>query len=205
VAERKIAPWLKLTLELGPVVIFFAAYLWLRDEVFTIEGTQYGGFIVVTAAFVPLILVATGLLWALSGTLSRMQLLTVILVVVFGGLSVALNDEAFFKMKPTIIYLMFAGILGAGLLRGQSYLSGLLGSALPLRPEGWLILTRRMALFFLALAVTNEAVWRLMSTDAWVNFKTFGLTAAMFVFFMTQAGLIQRYGIDDDADGADGA
>ena len=160
-AERKIAPWLKLTLELGPVVIFFAAYLWLRDEVFTIAGTQYGGFIVVTAAFVPLILVATGLLWALSGTLSRMQLLTVILVVVFGGLSVALNDEAFFKMKPTIIYLMFAGILGAGLLRGQSYLSGLLGSALPLRPEGWLILTRRMAFFFLALAVTNDVHRRL--------------------------------------------
>lgn len=190
---RSYPAWMKPALELGPVIAFFAGYLWLRDDVFTIGGTVYEGFIVVTAAFVPLVLVSTGLLWALTGSVSRMQLLTAVLVVVFGGLSVALNDESFFKMKPTIIYLMFAGALGLGLLRGKSYLAGLMGSALPMRHEGWMILTRRVALVFLTLAIANEVVWRMMSTDAWVNFKTFGLTAALFAFFMTQGRLIQRY------------
>lgn len=199
-AKTSHPAWLKPALELGPVVAFFAGYLWLRDQVFIIGGTEYAGFIVVTAAFVPLVLVATGLLWRLTGSISRMQILTAVLVVVFGGLSVALNDESFFKMKPTIIYLMFAAALGWGLLRGQSYLAALMGSALPMRPEGWMILTRRIVLFFLALALANEAVWRLMSTDAWVNFKTFGLTAALFGFFMTQAGLIQRHALEKDPD-----
>jgi intracellular septation protein len=126
-----------------------------------------------------------------------MQVATVVLVVVFGGLSVWLNDERFFKMKPTIIYLLFAAVLGFGLLRGQSYLQAVMGEALEMTAEGWMILTRRLALFFAGLAVANEAVWRLMSTDAWVNFKTFGLTLALFAFFMSQAGLLKKYGKDE--------
>jgi intracellular septation protein len=147
-----------------------------------------------------LLLVSTAVLWALTGTLSRMQIVTAVLVLVFGGLTVFLNDEAFFKMKPTIIYALFAGVLGFGLMRGRSYLAALMDSALPLTPEGWLILTRRLALFFAALAVANEAVWRLMSTDAWVNFKTFGLTGALFAFFMAQGRLIAAH----SRDGAEG-
>ncbi|MFA5538805.1 MAG: inner membrane-spanning protein YciB [Gemmobacter sp.] len=200
-AERQVKPWVKMALELGPVAAFFVAYLRLKDEVFTIGGTEYGGFIVVTAAFIPLLLVCTGILWRLSGTLSRMQVVTAVLVVVFGGLSVWLNDERFFKMKPTIIYLLFAGLLGIGLLRGESWLRAVLDGALPLRPEGWMILTRRMTAFFVALAIANEAVWRLMSTDAWVNFKTFGLTLAMFAFFMAQGRLLQEYGPGGDKEG----
>jgi intracellular septation protein len=198
VAQRKVSTGLKMGLELGPVAAFFAGYLWLRDRVFTIGGTEYEGFIVVTAAFVPLMLLATGVLWALTGTLSRMQLVTVVLVVVFGGLSVVLNDDAFFKMKPTIIYILFAAVLGFGLMRGQSYLADLLGGTLRMRPEGWMILTRRITMFFLVLAIANEAVWRLMSTDAWVNFKTFGLTAALFAFFMTQGALLERHALPDE-------
>ncbi len=191
---RPIHPGLKLALELGPIAVFFAGYLLLRERTFAIGGTDYDGFIVMTAAFIPLMLLTTFVLWRLTGVLSRMQVATVVLVVVFGGLSVWLNDERFFKMKPTAIYLLFAAILGFGLWRGRSYLEFVMGEALPLEPAGWMILTRRLALFFAALAVANEAVWRLMSTDAWVNFKTFGLTFALFAFFIAQGGLLEKYG-----------
>ncbi|OHC45611.1 MAG: Intracellular septation protein A [Rhodobacteraceae bacterium GWE1_64_9] len=194
-AERKLSGWVKAALEYGPILAFFIGYVRLKDQVFLINGTEYSGFLVVTAAFIPLMVICTGLIWALTGKLSKMQLVTVVLVVVFGGLSVWLQDERFFKMKPTMIYLFFAAALGFGLMRGQSYLQSLMGEALPMRDAGWMILTKRIALFFLALAVANEAVWRLFSTDAWVNFKTFGLTAALFLFFLTQGRLLQTYGI----------
>ncbi|QYK41236.1 MAG: septation protein IspZ [Paracoccaceae bacterium] len=196
--EKKISPGLKMALELGPIAAFFAGYLMLRDTTFTVAGTDYDGFIAVTAAFIPLMVLTTGILWRLTGKLSKMQVATVVLVVLFGGLSVWLNDDRFFKMKPTMIYLLFAGILGFGLLRGQSYLRLVMEEALPMQPEGWMILTRRLAAFFAGLALANEAVWRLMSTDAWVNFKTFGLTAALFLFFIAQGGLFKRYGIETD-------
>lgn len=201
-AERKISGGLKMLLELGPVAAFFIGYIKLKDQIFTIGGTDYAGFIVVTAAFIPLILVCTGILWALTGKLSKMQVVTVVLVVVFGGLSVWLNDERFFKMKPTIIYTLFAAILGFGLLRGQSYLKSVMGELLPMHPEGWMILTKRLALFFAVLAVLNEVIWRGFSTEVWVNFKTFGLTAAMFLFFMTQSGVFSKYGIETPKDDA---
>jgi intracellular septation protein len=203
-AEKDINPMLKTALELGPVVVFFVAYLWLKDEVFTIGGAEYGGFILVTAGFIPLMLLSTGILWKLTGKLSKMQVVTIVLVVVFGGLSVWLNDDRFFKMKPTIIYLIFAGILGFGLLRGQSYLRHVMEEMMPLAPEGWMILTRRLALFFFGLAILNEVIWRLMSTEIWVYFKTFGLTAAIFVFFIMQGTLFRTYGeATEDGSGDD--
>lgn len=199
--EKKLHPWVKLVLELGPIALFFAGYVKLKDQVFVIGGTEYDGFIVVTALFIPLMLVTTGLLWGLTGKLSKMQIATVVLVVLFGGLSVWLNDERFFKMKPTMIYLLFGGVLGFGLLRGQSYLRAVMEEALPMQAEGWMILTRRLCAFFFALAVLNEVIWRTMSTEAWVNFKTFGLTAALFLFFMTQGGVLSRYAIEDEKKG----
>ena len=198
--EKKINPVVKMVLELGPIVLFFAGYVKFKDQTFDIMGGSYNGFILMTAAFVPLMIVTTGLLWWLTGKLSKMQIATLVLVIVFGGLSVWLNDERFFKMKPTMIYLLFGGILGFGLLRGQSYLQSVMGETLAMQPEGWMILTRRLTAFFFALAIANELVWRLMSTDAWVNFKTFGLTAALFLFFMTQGGVLNRYGIEDEKD-----
>lgn len=192
-AEKKINPILKLALELGPVVLFFVMFGRLKDRTFTFGGAEYSGFIVTTGAFILLIIATSALLWALTGKLSRMQMMTLVLVVVMGGLSVWLNDERFIKMKPTLLYLAFGGVLGFGLLRGQSYLRLVMDEALPMQAEGWMILTRRLTAFFFALAVANEAVWRLMSTEAWVNFKTFGLTAALFAFFMTQGKLFERY------------
>jgi intracellular septation protein len=122
--------------------------------------------------------------------------------VVFGGLSVWLNDDRFFKMKPTMIYLLFGGALGLGLLRGQSYLKFVMEEVLPLQDEGWLLLTKRLTGFFLGLALLNEVIWRTQSTDTWVYFKTFGLTAAVFLFFMTQAGLLSKYAIEEENDAA---
>ena len=192
-AGRSIHPGVKLALELGPVLAFFVAYMWLRNDSFTIGGVDYDAFILVTAGFIPLMMLSTAILWRLSGQLSRMQVATLVLVVVFGGLTVWLNDERFFKMKPTIIYALFAALLGIGLLRGQSWLQLVLDGVVPINPEGWMVLTRRLTFFFVALAVANELVWRTMSTDMWVNFKTFLLPLALFGFFMTQGKLFARY------------
>jgi len=199
--EHKINPMLKTGLELGPILGFFVAYLWLKDRIFTIGGTEYDGFIVVTAGFVPVFLLAMGLLWWLTGHLSKMQVVTAVLIVVFGGLSVWFNDPKFFKMKPTIIYLLFACVLGAGLLRGQSWLQYVMDGVMPLTDQGWIILTRRLAAFFFGLALLNELVWRLMSEESWVYFKTFGLTAAIFLFFMAQGRLFRDHSTqtEDDA------
>ncbi|SCZ53597.1 inner membrane-spanning protein YciB [Epibacterium ulvae] len=197
-SDQKSKSMLKPLLEFGPVVLFFVAYLKLKDEVFQIAGTEYSGFILVTAGFVPLMVISTLALWKLTGHLSKMQIATLVLVVVFGGLSIWFNDERFFKMKPTMIYLLFGGILGVGLMRGQSYLKVVMEEALPMQQEGWMILTRRLCLFFFGLAVLNEAIWRTQSEETWVYFKTFGLTAAMFAFFMAQSRVFQTYGIEKE-------
>jgi len=189
--------WAKPALEFGPILAFFVAYLWLKDDVFQIGGRAYDGFIVVTAGFIPVFLLSMAALWRLTGHLSRMQAVTAVLIVVFGGLSVWFNDPRFFKMKPTMIYLLFGGVLGLGLMRGQSWLQVVMEGMMPLSHEGWMILTRRLMLFFFGLAILNEAVWRTQSEEIWVYFKTFGLTAAIFVFFMTQGRLFQEHGPQD--------
>ena len=199
-SAKQINPFLKSALEIGPIIVFFAAYLLLKDRVFTIGGTEYQGFILVTAGFIPLMLVCTAALWKLTGHLSPMQIVTAVLIVVFGGLSVWLNDERFFEMKPTLIYLMFGVALGVGLLRGESYLRKVMEGLMPLRHEGWMILTKRVTALFFGLALLNEVIWRTMSTETWVYFKTFGLTAAVFLFFMTQGSLFKRYGLEQEGE-----
>ncbi|MBO9474925.1 septation protein IspZ [Shimia sp. R10_1] len=197
-AEKKINPVVKMVLEMGPIVAFFVAYLRMRDQTFTVGGTDYDGFILATAGFIPLLTLTTVILWRLTGKISKMQIATLVLVVVFGGLSVWLNDERFFKIKPTMIYLLFGGILGFGLLRGQSYLKVVMEEMMPLKEEGWMLLTKRLTYFFFGLAALNEIIWRTQTTDTWVYFKTFGLTAAVFVFFMTQGKIFQDYAIEED-------
>lgn len=197
---RPINPMLKLVLEIGPVALFFIAFLRLKERSFTIAGTEYEGFIIATAIFIPVILMTTAILWKLTGKLSKMQVFTAVLVTVMGGLTVWLNDDRFFKMKPTLIYLLFGSLLGYGLLRGQSYLRMVLEEVMPLEHEGWMMLTRRFTAFFFGLAIANEVIWRNFSDEVWVSFKTFGLPVAMFAFFMFQSGLMRRYGIDDEDD-----
>lgn len=196
--EKQINPLLKLVLELGPVIAFFVVYMKIKDQTFNIGGVDYQGFIIATAGFIPLLLITTGIVWWLTGKIARMQIAVLVLVIVFGGLSVWFNDPQFFKMKPTILYLLFGGTLGFGLLRGKSYLKYVMEEVMPMADEGWMILTRRVTALFFTLAVMNEVIWRYMSEENWVYFKTFGLTAAVFIFFMTQSRLFQKYGTTDN-------
>ena len=198
--EKTINPILKQVLELGPPLLFFVAYLWVRDDKFLVGGTEYDGFIVAAAAFVPILLVSIGILWWLSGKISRMQVFTAVLVIIFGGLTVWFNDERFFKMKTTIVYGVFAGLLGIGLLQGRSYLAWVMAEFLPMREEGWMILTRRLAACFAALAIGNEVVWRTMSTDAWVKIETFAFPVILFAFLWIQIMALQKYLIDPGKD-----
>ena len=197
-SDDKLPKWVKPLLEFGPVIAFFVAYMRMKETVYTIAESDYQGFIVVTALFVPLLLICTAVLWKLTGKISPMQIMTVVLVTIFGGLTVWLNDDRFIKMKPTLIYMIFGGILGVGLLRGQSYLRVVMQEALPMQDAGWMILTRRATGFFFGLAVLNEVIWRSFSTDTWVYFKTFGLTVALFAFFMMQGTLLAKYAAHKD-------
>ena len=195
-SEDQLPKWVKPLLEFGPIIAFFIAYTRMKDHTYSIGGIDYQGFIVVTLFFIPLLLFSTGVLWALTKKISLMQIITAILVTVFGGLTVWFNDEQFIKMKPSIIYLLFGGILGFGLLRGKSYLRMIMQDMIPLKEEGWIVLTRRFAVFFFSLALLNEIIWRFFSTEMWVYFKTFGLTIALFAFFVLQGSLLNKYAIE---------
>ncbi len=199
-APKNVNPILKQVLELGPPLLFFVIYLRIRDDVFTFNGVEYTGFIVATLIFVPILLVAMGILWWLTGKLSRMQIFTAFMVIFFGGLTAWFNDERFFKMKTTIVYGFFAVILSIGLVQGRSYLAYVMSEMIPLKHEGWMLLTRRLTLFFIALAVANEVVWRTMSTDAWVKIETFGFPILMFVFLWTQIVALEQYTETDEAE-----
>lgn len=199
--DKGVKPYdnrLKLALEYGPLVLFLLGYWALKDKSLTLGGVTYSGFIVSTAVFVVIFAGSTFGLWRLTGKIAPMQIITLIVVLFMGGLTVWFNDAHFIKMKPTIIYVFFAAALGFGLLRGKSYLRLVLGDAIALQPEGWMILTRRMAIFFAALAVANEIVWRNFSDGTWVAFKAVGLTLAMFAFLLTQARLLERFGVEKD-------
>jgi intracellular septation protein len=199
-AERTINPILKQVLELGPTVVFFLIYMRIKDQTYTFGATDYSGFIVAALILVPLLLVAIFTLWLLTGTISRMQIFVAVMVIFFGGLTAWFNDERFFKMKTTIVYGCFAVLLGAGLLRGRSLLQWIMAEALPMKPEGWMILTRRLMLMFAGLAVANEVIWRTQSTELWVKLETFAMPAALFLFLMLQFMLLQKHMIEEPKD-----
>ena len=199
-SEKNINPVTKQVLELGPPLLFFAAYLYMRDETYIFAETEYSGFIVAAAVFVPILLASMAILWKLTGKLSRMQVFTVVMVVLFGGLTVWFNDEKFFKMKTTLVYGLFAVLMGIGLLQGRSYLAWVMAEFLPMTDEGWMKLTWRLTLFFAGLAIANEIVWRTMSTDAWVKIETFGFPILMFLFLWGQILTLQKHLIDEDKD-----
>ncbi len=198
--QKDVNPVLKQVLELGPTVAFFLIYLRLRDETFEFAGASYSGFIVATLVFVPILLAAMGVLWGLTGRLSRIQIFTAFMVIFFGALTAWFNDERFFKMKTSIVYGCLAGLLGIGLLQGRSYLAFVMAEMMPMRDEGWMILTRRLCMAFAGLALANEFVWRTMSTDMWVKIETFGFPIALFVFLWAQIVALQTYMIDPEAD-----
>ncbi len=199
-SEKPINPLLKLVLELGPPLLFFVAYLMMRDQTYRIGGKEYNGFIVAAAVFVPILLVAIGILWKLAGKLSRMQVFAAVMVVLFGGLTVWFSDERFFKIRTTLVYGLFTAILGVGLTQGRSYLAWVMSEFLPMSDEGWMKLTWRLTLFFAALAVANEVAWRTVSTDAWVKIDTFGFPIVMFAFLWLQIVSLQKHLIEEESD-----
>jgi len=187
------SPVMRQFLEFGPLVVFLAVYLWMRNASVMIWGTEYAGFVVAVVAFVPLQLASTVAMRLLTGRLSRMQVVTLILVVVLGLATVFFNDERLFKMKSTFVFGLFGILLFIGLWRGQSWLAYVLDQALPIDHDGWMILTRRMAWFFLVFAAMNEAVWRNFSTDVYVIWDTFGQMGVMFLFLISNYKLIERH------------
>jgi len=197
-AERKIHPLLKLVLEVGPIAVFFLAYrLAPVAEGLSVEERQLEQILFSTMVFIPTILAALAASWFLTRHLPKMAVITAVVVVIFGGLTLILRDDTFVKMKPTILYCLFAGILGFGLLRGQSYLKYLMDELIPMRDEGWMKFTTRFVVFYLVLAALNELVWRVYGTDVWVNFRTFVLPLANFAFIMAQVPLFQRYAVSE--------
>jgi len=192
-------PILKLVLEMGPIIVFFLAYRMAPfPEGSSDDERQLTQVLFATGVFIPVTLIALAYSWFSTRHLPKMAVITAIIVVIFGGLTLWLQDATFIKMKPTILYLAFAGTLGFGLLRGQSYLRYLMGSMMPLQDEGWMIFTKRFALFFFSLALVNELVWRNFDTDLWVTFKTFFLPIATFVFIFSQVGIFQKYAIEEE-------
>jgi intracellular septation protein len=200
VAGKKINGALKQVLELGPTVAFFLIYLKIKEDSFVLGGTEYSGFIVAALVFIPILLAAMAILWWLTGAISRMQVFTAFMVIFFGGLTAWFNDERFFKMKTSIVYGCLATLLGIGLLRGQSWLQFVMGEVLPMRDEGWMILTRRLCAMFVALALANEFIWRTMSTDTWVKLETFAMPAALVGFLWWQIFALQRFLIEPEDD-----
>ncbi len=197
---KPINPILKQVLELGPTLVFFLIYLRIKDDTFTFAGTEYSGFIVATLVFVPILLLAMGSLWALTKSISRMQVFTAFMVIFFGALTAYFNDERFFKMKTSIVYGCFAVILGIGLLRGRSYLEWVMGDFLPMKDEGWMILTKRITVMFIALAIANEFIWRTQSTELWVKLETFAFPAVLFLFLWSQIVGLQRFLIEPESE-----
>jgi len=194
--NKKESPFSKLILEMGPLIIFFVCYYNapipenLLDD---LDEANLFKIIFATKIFVPAILVALFIGWFQTKKIAKMPLITAILVVIFGGLTIWLNNPIFIKMKPTLIYLIFSAILGYGLLKKKSYLKILMGSAIPMNEEGWLILSKRFVGFFVLLAFTNEIIWRFFSQDFWVNFKTFGLPILLIFFMALQFNLFNKY------------
>lgn len=178
--KTQLNPFLKLTLDIGPLVLFFAV------------NARFGIF-AATGAFMAAVLIALAVAYAKTRRIEVMPLVTAIIVFIFGGLTLVLHNDTFIKLKPTIIYLLFGGTLIGGLLFGKSFLGILFDSVFDLTEEGWRKLTWRWALFFFALAVLNEIVWRNFSTDVWVSFKLFGVVPLTFLFGAAQYPLLMKH------------
>jgi intracellular septation protein len=181
--KKKINPVLKLVLDIGPLVLFFA----INAKV---------GIYAATGVFMVAVVAAFIVAYVLTKHIAIMPLVTAVVVLIFGGLTLVLHDATFIKLKPTIIYVLFGGALIAGLAMGKPLLGIVFDSVFDLTEEGWRKLTWRWALFFFVLAILNEIVWRNFSTDAWVSFKLFGVVPLTFLFGAAQLPLLTKYAAD---------
>jgi intracellular septation protein len=182
----QLHPLLKLVFDLGPLVLFFAA------------NSRFGIF-TATATFMVAVVAALAASYALTRALPIMPVVTAVIVLVFGGLTLALHNDLFIKIKPTIIYVLFGAVLVGGLLFNKPLLGVVFDSLFHLTAEGWRKLTWRWAIFFFLLAVLNEIVWRNTSTDTWVTFKAFGVVPLTFLFGALQYPLLKKYAAEPAA------
>ena len=178
--KTALSPGLKLALDMGPLVLFFFA------------NSRWGIF-AGTGVFMVAVLIATAISYALTRHLPVMTIVSGIVVLVFGGATLLFQNETFIKVKPTIIYLLFTGILAGGLFWGKSLLAVVFDSVFDLDAQGWRKLTVRWAIFFAVLAVLNEIVWRTQTTDFWVSFKVFAILPLTFAFAALQYPLLARH------------
>ncbi len=174
----------KLLIDIGPLAVFFVFYT--RSDL----KTAILPFMIATT-------IAVLFSYIIEKKIPIMPTVGAIIILIFGGLTIYFDNETFFKMKPTIINLLFAGILYVGIILNKSLLRYLLGAALKLQDEGWDILTKRWIGFFIALAILNEIIWRTQTTDIWVNFKVFGILPITFIFTLAQFSTIKKYQIED--------
>ncbi len=199
-------PWLKLTLEMGPLALFLLANgrpEWFRPLVAPflppalLSGDNAGLF---TATLVLMVSVVAALVasWALTRRIPAVPLMTAVLAVVFGALTLYLHDATFIKMKPTILYVCFSAALFGGLAFNRPVLPILFDQAMALTEHGWRILTLRWAAFFLALAGLNEIVWRTQSTNVWAAFKFPGLFIIVLLFTLAQTPFVVRHRLSDE-------
>jgi intracellular septation protein len=180
IEKAQLNPFVKIALDLGPLVLFFFA------------NSRFGIF-TATATFMVAVLVALAVSYVLTRRLPIMPVVTAIIVLVFGGLTLILHNDTFIKIKPTIIYALFGAVLLGGLAFGKPLLGVVFDSLFHLTAEGWRKLTVRWALFFFVLAVLNEIVWRNTSTNVWVDFKVFGVMPLTLIFGALQYPLLQKY------------
>lgn len=181
-------------LDYGPLLVFFAAY--------KLGGSGLQGTLVATMAFMVAVVISVAVGLAVLRRVSPMVWLSSILVIGFGGITLYLRDPRFIQLKPTVVYLLLAAMLFAGLLRGKPLLRWLFGPIFPgLTDRGWLKLSRNWALFFVALAAANEAMRALLSFDTWLTVKVWGVTLASLVFAGANVPMLVRHGLDPDASG----
>lgn len=186
--------WRKLALELGPLAVFFA--------VNAATGKTHGLY-PATAAFMVATVLALAISWIAVRRVPIMPLVSGVVVMVFGSLTLWLQDEVFIKLKPTIVNVLFGGVLLGGLAFGKSLLGLVFESVFDLDEAGWRKLTFRWGIFFFVLAALNEVVWRNFSTDTWVSFKVFGIMPLTFLFALSQVPLIQAHTVEAPTDAAD--
>ena len=198
--KNEINPILKFALELGPLLVFFFANSKGEQlaEQFPILSSFGGPIFIATGLFMIAMVISLAVSLLLTRTVPMMPLVTLAVVLVFGGLTLYLQDDTFIKMKPTIVNALFASVLLIGLYFGKSLLAYVFESAFKITDEGWRILTLRWGLFFIFLAVLNEVVWRNFSTDFWVSFKVWGTMPITMIFAMAQMPIVTRYALPED-------
>ncbi|OJJ09706.1 septation protein A [Alphaproteobacteria bacterium AO1-B] len=203
-SRKELSPLLKLALELGPLGVFFLFNSRGEQiaESFPVLQAVGEPIFLATAAFMVAITISLVVSLSLTKRLPIMPLVSGVVVIVFGALTLWLHDELFIKLKPTIVNSLFGAILLGGLFFGKALLGYVFDSAFKLTDEGWRKLTFRWGVFFFVLAAINEIVWRSFSTDFWVSFKVFGVMPITLIFTLTQLPLIQKHAIVEDEEEA---